>query len=264
MTARVSVYGRFFLVLGSVVIIVGSCGGRTLSETTRVQGDGGDTSTGQGGSGPSSGPGSSSTSTGPSGTGGGAGSGGPSGSSTGSGGSQTAGRGGAGGSCFNVGCPDIACGPGYQFVLKPGACCPVCEPIQCNVACTMVPCPSGSHLEKDPNECCPKCVPDPTDTCKKGQQAYAELRQALIEKYNSMGCRLSRECTLVYESNRCGATCGTAFPVSLADSAQQNLRASAESNCATCPVMSTPPCVPLSAYCTPMGRCSTIAGPPPP
>jgi len=39
---------------------------------------------------------------------------------------------------------------------------------------------------------------------KKGQQAYAEFRRQLIEKYNSMGCRLSRGVhASSTRSNRC-------------------------------------------------------------
>jgi hypothetical protein len=262
MTRLGSAYGRLVLVLASAAIIIDSCGGRTLSESRSGQDGGFDTSSGQGGSGPSSGPGTGSTTTGQGGSGR-AGSG-VGGSSTGSGGAQMAGRGGgAGAPCSNFGCPDIGCGPGYTIVLKPGACCPSCEPIPCSGACAIFTCPSGTHLEKNPAECCPKCVPDPIDTCRKGQQAYAELRKQLIDKYNSIGCRTSRDCTIVYESNRCAPSCGTAFPVTYAESAQQNLRMSAESNCATCPLMGTPPCAPSSAYCV-NGACTMLSGPPPP
>jgi hypothetical protein len=125
-----------------------------------------------------------------------------------------------------------------------------------------VTCPSGTHLETPPGQCCPVCVKDPVDACKQGQQAYYAFRMQLIDKYNSVKCITANDCSVVYESNRCTQSCGTAFPRSLADSAQSNLKSFADTNCATCPPMPPPPCPAPFVYCI-MGTCS-VGGPPPP
>src|SRR5207237_1443415 len=160
--------------------------------------------------------------------------------------------------CANVACPAIACGPGFVSAMEPGACCPVCKPIPCG-GCIVPTCPSGSHLETPSSACCPICRPDSADECRKGQEAYSEFRAQLIEKYNSVGCNTAMDCAVVYESNRCVSSCGTAFAVVIADSAEQNLRSFAESNCASCPPMPPPPCAPSFVYCT-QGVC-TVGGP---
>jgi hypothetical protein len=279
MTRPHSAYWTLFLLLGATAIAVDSCGGRTLSETNWGQAGGGDAGSGQGTGG-----------TRASGSGGGSAAGGgraggvtttnvgaggftgPTGSSTtnsgtgtGAGGLGTAGRAGTGGSssCANVGCLAIACGPGFVSVFQPGACCPICQPVPCTGACVIPMCPSGTHLDNVPGMCCPTCVKDAPDSCTKGRQAYFDFRSQLLDKYNSIGCKTAKDCGLVYENNRCVSSCGTAFPISLADSAQQNLRTNAESNCSTCPATSTPPCVPAFAYCV-EGRCTVLNGPPPP
>src|SRR6185369_8130178 len=133
--------------------------------------------------------------------------------------------------CANVACPAIACGPGFVSAMEPGTCCPICRP-------------------------------DSPDECRNGQQAYAEFRAQLIEKDNSIGCNTAMDCAVVYESNRCVSSCGTAFASAIADSAEQNLRSFAESNCASCPPIPLPPCPAPFVYCT-QGVC-TVGGPPPP
>ncbi len=229
-----------FLMIGSAALVVDACGGRTVSE-----GGSGTTGSGQGGY----------AQGGSTGRGGGR---------AGSSGGATAGSAGAAGSspCGNVGCPDIACGPGFYLVLEPGACCPVCKPITCDGPCMPIRCPSGSHPETPPGQCCPSCVPDPQDACKQGQLAYFSFRSQLIDKYNSVGCKVASDCTVVYESNRCVSSCGTAFPASLANSASQNLQSFADMNCATCPRMPPPPCPAPFVYC--IQNVCTLGGPPPP
>jgi hypothetical protein len=123
-------------------------------------------------------------------------------------------------------------------------------------------CPSGSHPETPPGQCCPICVPDPVDTCAQGQKAYADFRMQLIQKYATAGCKTSADCTVVYEFNRCVASCGTAFPATLAASAEQNLRSFADGNCATCPPVVPPPCPAPFVYC--IQNACVLGGPPPP
>jgi hypothetical protein len=83
-----------------------------------------------------------------------------------------------------------------------------------------------------------------------------QLRQQLVDKYNSVGCMRDEDCVLVTESNRCAFGCGLVFPVSLAKGAQSNLDVVGDMACATCPMPFVPPCVPVVALCS-NGHCTT-------
>jgi|SRR5579859_2792306 len=275
MTRRYRAYVNCFLAIGTVALVIDACGGRTLTDV-RGQADGGQAGGGPSGAG---GAGPSGTTIGPSGT-----TIGPSGTMTvgpgptggpvtvtvtgqgGSfGGSGVGGAAGSGGSsgCGGVTCPPIKCMPGYIPVLDPGACCPVCRPAPCNGgACPVIMCPSGSHLEMQPGQCCPVCVRDPQVGCQQQQSAYFAFRQMLLDKYNSLGCQTAADCSVVYESNRCISSCGTAIPRTIADSYTQNLRSFADMTCTSCPPMPPPPCPAPFLYCI-MNRC-TLGGPPTP
>jgi hypothetical protein len=259
--------------LGAAWLLLNACGSRTMSEGFAEldggqggsvagaggQGGGFSGTGGQGGYiGGTGGQGGGFTGTG--GQGGGfTGTGGQGGYIGETGGANTAGYAGGGG-CANVGCPAIDCAPGYVSVTEPGACCPVCKPGPCTGTCAMPFCPIDSHLETPPGQCCPICVPGSTDACRKGQQTYFDIRKQMIEKYSSIGCKTNMDCTIVYETNRCIATCGTAFAVSIAQSAAQNLQSLADANCGSCLPPLPPPCVPPYAACI-NGRCSQ-GGPP--
>jgi len=245
---------RLSILVGLATIHFAACGGRTLNDGT-PEADGGQT-TGATGTGAST-----MTSTGAGGsrvTGSGSTSGGV---TMGAGGSTgSAGRAGAGGSspCVNVACDAIACGPGFVGVIEPGTCCPVCTPV-CNMACIVAPCPTGQHLETPPGACCAVCVPDKVTACEQGQKAYFGFRSMLIDKYNSIGCMTNNDCTLVYDANRCTASCGVAIPVSQTTNFVNNLRSFADSNCATCAPQPPPPCAASTVSCV-RNRC-TQGGP---
>jgi hypothetical protein len=161
---------------------------------------------------------------------------GPGGSSSTSSGVGGSGVGGTGGvldaSPCQVGCPDIGCAPGYVPVLEPGACCPVCQP-------------------------------DPANSCRQGQKAYAEFHAMIFEKYESVGCKMQMDCTVVIEKNRCVSGCGTVVPAQLARDFEDNLSAFADSSCSTCGPIPVPPCpAPLFPDCL-GGTCAPGGTPPP-
>src|SRR5262249_34262948 len=136
------------------------------------------------------------------------------GGSVGFGGSVAAG--GSAGSCAGVRCAPIACGPGSIPVLSPGECCPHCEPTSsCDIPCPALDCQEGYHLEVSPGQCCPTCVPNSMVSCDDGKKAYEALRAQLIEKYQSNGCKRNEDCGVMYEHNRCAATCGAALPADM-------------------------------------------------
>jgi len=103
------------------------------------------------------------------------------------------------------------------------------------------------------------CVPDKLTACEQGQKAYLEFRAMLANKYASLGCMTNGDCTTVYETNRCTASCGVAIPVSGAGFFDQNLRSFADSNCATCAPQAPPPCIPSSVSCI-GNRCALFPG----
>lgn len=78
------------------------------------------------------------------------------------------GAGSSGGNACDVGCPLILCN-GIS-VLKPGDCCPTCEPSGgassgggtgiCDLPCIGIGCGPGFKQVTEPGACCPSCVPD--------------------------------------------------------------------------------------------------------
>jgi hypothetical protein len=270
----------FRLALGVALVLLGSCGGRTLSgphaDAAAVnQGDdasgaaGHEPTTGAAGSSAGHGGAAGSTGTGAAGSGSAGATGGGSGNAgaTGAAGAGAAGRGGTGGSAGSTGttcgpCPSPDCLPGYASVHDPAvSCCPICRPVKCPATCSPPPCPAGSHLEMLDGQCCPTCQPGTeSNACRTGRASYTQLRAALVEKYNSSGCMTDTDCTLVFEDNACVSNCGTAFPVSLASNAESNLKSAAQMDCGTCARPDRPPCALLVALCS-NGHCTAAFGP---
>jgi hypothetical protein len=94
----------------------------------------------------------------------------------------------------------------------------------------------------------------------KGRASYSQLRDQLVEKYSSGGCKVDTDCALVFEDNACASNCGTAIPKALADGFASNLDATAAASCATCPPPIKPPCAPLAAVCS-NGKCTPLPAP---
>lgn len=162
-----------------------------------------------------------------------------------------------GGSSMGCACPDIGCGPGFRLVPDPNNCCGTCEPIPCpTVPCPGIACASGQHLEVPEGECCPVCVPDIFEACAAGQQAYRQLREQLLEKYSSLGCKSDWDCGVIWESNRCVATCGDPLPEAVIADAKQNLSSFAEMSCASCALIPFPPCPPRREPTCQLNRCN--------
>ncbi len=178
-----------------------------------------------------------------------------SGGSKGSGGGSTGGgyaggsqpSGGAPAGCF---CPDVECPPGFGRVPNPDGCCASCRPLPCSEPCAGIACASGFHLEVADGECCPRCVPDVREACAAGQVSYFDFRKQLIEKYSSLGCIKSEECGVLWENNRCTASCGVPLPAAFVNDATANLKVFAEMSCASCGPVPIPPCpAPAPLYC---------------
>ncbi|HKQ68631.1 MAG TPA: hypothetical protein VJT73_04795 [Polyangiaceae bacterium] len=207
--------------------------GSTSSTSATSSGTGTTSSSGSGGTGTTSG---------------GMGSGG----STGAAGSGPSGSGGSA-SCRDIGCPAIGCGDGFESVLPPGACCPVCQKKECTLSCPRITCPPGFRLEVRPGACCPSCAPD-SMTCDRGRKQYDTLRSQLLQKLGTIGCAVDSDCAVADENNRCTATCGVPLAASVVSNWYTILKASAETSCATCPPVASPPCLFITPRCS-FGKC---------
>ncbi len=92
-------------------------------------------------------------------------------------------------------------------------------------------------------------MPDPLDSCKKGQKGYEDLRKQILDKYSTDKCQNSQDCSLVLESNACTTVCNVPVPKSYANSYSDNLTSFAKSNCAACPTQPTVMCERMVASC---------------
>jgi hypothetical protein len=236
-----------YLLVGTAVL-AGACGGKSATDD-----DGNDTS-GKGGAtsaagGTSSGKGGAgdTTSMGGSSVGGSSGTGDP----------------GKGGSGAEPNCGGVLCSPipttCKEIVQEVGACCPICTDTGCE-KCPDLDCEEGTHAETVPGDCCPSCLTDPPDACEMGMQAYDQLREALLEKYGSLGCVNSTECTVVHEDNACAASCGIVLPSVTASSYVDNL-SSAAVGCSTCEPPFPIPCPAGGPAACVNGKCMMAALP---
>jgi hypothetical protein len=153
--------------------------------------------------------------------------------------------------CEAVECPAIptSC---KKIVQDPNECCPTCPDTGCG-DCPSISCDAGTHAETVAGDCCPSCVPDPPDACSVGQKSYAELRDQLIEKYNSRPCMNSADCAVVLEDDWCSYTCNVTIESLEASSFVQNLSNSARA-CATCSPPARPACEAQVPACV-NGKC---------
>ena len=235
------------LLLAAGTWLATACGGRfrTISDVTVDD----DTAAGQ------SSAGAASTGRAGAATGGkpsaGAPGGGAQGAGAPSGGAPSAGAGG----CGNVNCPLIKCAAGYEPVVLPGKCCPVCQASCQEVMCPGVACPSNTHLEVPPGQCCPVCVDDAGYQCSKGKELYAEQRAQFLDKY-SRGCASASDCTVVAPMNQCEPGCQyEAVWKGAASFFSENLSSLASMSCANCGVQPIPPCLPPAAPFCINGQC---------
>jgi hypothetical protein len=120
----------------------------------------------------------------------------------------------------------------------------------------MLKCPPGTHTEAPASDCCPSCVSDADAFCKKGLQAYAEQRDALLNKYQ-YGCASNSECVVVAPVNSCEQGCSyAAVWYGVSDSLESNLSNAADMYCSSCKQGPIPPCAaPPTPVCS-NGRCS--------
>lgn len=86
-------------------------------------------------------------------------------------------------------------------------------------------------------------------SCEPGRKAYRELRDALIEKYSSLGCKTEADCGLVVENNACALGCPLSLPSSTIDDYSRNLN-DAASACWACPPPEGPDCPSTSSACS--------------
>lgn len=118
----------------------------------------------------------------------------------------------------------------------------------CDTGCPDVDCTRGQHLETLPGACCPSCLPGPSRECATGQESYTLLRNQLLDKYGSLGCKTDADCALVTEDNACMAICNIALPSSTVMNYVANLNSYA-SGCASCDSPTRSPCQKASAAC---------------
>jgi hypothetical protein len=107
-------------------------------------------------------------------------------------------------------------------------------------------------------DCCPSCVANPPDPCLKGQQDYAAFRKELFDKYASVGCKNSKDCTLVLENNACAFVCSVPLPITTASNFPPNMAGMATGFCATCPSPARITCDPMTPSCV-NGSCVAVA-----
>jgi len=140
--------------------------------------------------------------------------------------------------CSGVTCPALptTC---TQIAQPSNECCAICLNNPCP-PCGAIACSAGSHSETMPGECCPQCVINPPSQCDEGRSEYSTLRSQMIEKYSSIGCSNSSECTIVPENNACAWTCGAPLSMRMADTLKSNLDSTAAQFCPTC---AAPPAV---------------------
>jgi hypothetical protein len=81
-----------------------------------------------------------------------------------------------------------------------------------------------------------------------GRQDYARFQQELVEKYRSVGCQVSSDCSIYYAKNSCASSCGFVVPTQQLVNLDSNLSTFAQQHCAAeCPPLPTPPCEPSPA-----------------
>ena len=193
-------------------------------------------------------------------------SGGAAGAATGGVGGGTHASGGAissGGSGGAVSCTGVVCAtiPSTckKLVQAPGACCPTCTDTGCD-SCVALTCPSGMIPEILAGDCCPSCVTDPASLCTSGLKSYASLRQQVFDKYASLGCKNSSDCTLVLESNSCAYVCNVPLPIEMASAFAPNLSSSASTYCANCSPPAAVVCDSMAPACL-NGKCVAVSAP---
>lgn len=165
---------------------------------------------------------------------------------------STGGSMGAGGS---GGCLLIGCGLGYVSQPDPDGGCGVCVLACGDVACTEADCPPGSHVEMRDDECCPVCVKDDALPCEEAQKLYREFRAQWLAEYDGQSCLQEPECSILWEHNRCSATCGTPLGLDARNRVEQELSAFAEETCSSCPSPVATPCPTPPALTCVEGNC---------
>jgi hypothetical protein len=157
--------------------------------------------------------------------------------------------------CAKTTCPAIpkSC---KKLVQDPNACCPTCLDTGCG-ACHALICEAGTHAEVVVGDCCPTCVNDPPDPCLVDQKNYADSRASMLEKYGSIGCSNSSDCTLVLEDTACAYVCNVALPTQTARTFTSNSSTPWCSTCAAPPRVTCPNQVPACLN----GKCVAVDTP---
>jgi hypothetical protein len=109
-------------------------------------------------------------------------------------------------------------------------------------------------------DCCPTCVADAASLCASGRKNYTVQRQQMLDKYGSVGCKNSLDCTLVVENNACAYACNVPLPIATASNFAPNLSGSAVTYCANCPPPTAVVCDAMVAACV-NGKCVAVSAP---
>jgi hypothetical protein len=206
-----------------------ACGSRFEQTIPGSDGDAGSTSTGQGGSSQSR-------------------AGAPSRGGTGqTGKAGTSGRGGTG-QTGKAGAPASGGAFGTAGTFGTGGAFPIAGTFSMggSCACDGMGCGPGYLPVPNANGCCYHCELD-LKSCEVQHQNYLAFRQQLVDKYQSIGCNVSSDCSIYYEKNVCGVACGIPIANSVLKDLDANLSSYAQMACnAACPPAPQPPCPPAS------------------
>ena len=123
-------------------------------------------------------------------------------------------------------------------------------------ACDAIACASPFRAVPNADGCCFHCELD-LMACYQAEQGYQAYRAQVIEKYQTLGCKLDSDCGLIYDKNECGAaSCGAPLLSSQIAVVTQMLDAYAQANCSfACPPEPIPPCGARPAPSCVMNRC---------
>jgi hypothetical protein len=104
-----------------------------------------------------------------------------------------------------------------------------CVGATCNINCLQ-----NEFLDYVSDGCCPVCRSQ-TPECLKGQAAYRDLYEMLLQEPGTTSCSTDDDCTLVGHFPKCGDLCaGSPASVAAATQITSELSQWADANCSSC------------------------------
>lgn len=127
-------------------------------------------------------------------------------------------------------------------------------------------CPSGTRGVIRPGQCCPRCEPFSQAECDAGQEEYESLTRPLMDRLVS--CAEDSECMIASFSDPCGARCPMSLNKKELGGVVEEIKEVAAKHCQACgtPSFHCPRPVTGRPICT-QGKCTTdsaVTSPEPP